>query len=164
MIFEIVLWSAAVFFVLAGLAGLVLPAIPGSPLLFLGLLSAAWAEDFSHVGTVTLVVLGFLAVLAYGADFAAGAFGARRFGASNRSVAGSAIGAVAGLFFGPAGLILGPFVGAVIGELSSSPDVFAAGRAGLGATVGLVLGTAAKISLGLSMLAIYIFVRFVSGA
>jgi uncharacterized protein YqgC (DUF456 family) len=159
MLVEIILWLVAVVFVLAGLAGLVLPALPGSPLLFLGLLAAAWAEDFLYVGTWTLIVLGFIAVLAYAVDFAAGAFGARRFGASTRSVIGAAIGAVVGLFFGIPGLLVGPFVGAVIGELTARPDILAAGRAGLGATIGLVLGTAAKISLGLSMLAIYVFVR-----
>jgi uncharacterized protein len=71
--------------VLAGLAGLVLPALPGPPLLFLGLLVAAWAEDFAHVGAGTLTALGVMAVLAFLADLAAGAFGARRYGASPRA-------------------------------------------------------------------------------
>jgi uncharacterized protein YqgC (DUF456 family) len=159
MLVEIILWVAAFVLVVAGLAGLVLPALPGSPLLFLALLAAAWAEDFLYVGTWTLILLGVLAVLAYAVDFAAGAFGARRFGASSRSVIGAAIGAVVGLFFGIVGVFVGPFIGAVIGELTARPDILAAGRAGFGATIGLILGAAAKISLGLSMLAIYAFVR-----
>lgn len=162
MVVEIIIWLVAVILVAAGLAGLVLPALPGSPLLFIGLFAAAWAEDFTYVGAYTLIILGVLAVLAYALDIVAGAFGAWQFGASSRSVVGAAVGAVAGLFFGPVGILLGPFIGAVIGELTVRPEIFAAGRAGLGATIGLVLGTAAKISLGLSMLAIFIFVRLIS--
>ncbi|MFQ5442136.1 MAG: DUF456 domain-containing protein [Thermodesulfobacteriota bacterium] len=162
MIVEILLWSVAIILVAAGLLGLVLPAVPGSPLIFLGLVSASWAEGFSHAGARTLTLLGVIAILIYAVDFAAGALGARRFGASRRSVIGAAVGAVVGLFFGVAGVFLGPFAGAVIGELTVRPDILAAGRAGLGATIGLILGTAAKLSLGFSMLAVYIFVRFVT--
>ncbi len=69
------------------------------------------------------------------------------------------IGTVIGVFFGIPGLLLGPFLGAVAGELSVQPELGSAGRAGIGATVGLVLGVAAKLSLGISMIVIFIFVR-----
>jgi uncharacterized protein YqgC (DUF456 family) len=95
---EYVLWFLVVILVLSGLAGMILPALPGPPLLFAGLLCAAWAEDFAYVGWRTLILLGGMTVLAVAADFIAGAFGARRFGASTRAMAGAAIGALIGLF------------------------------------------------------------------
>lgn len=156
----ILLWLAAALLVLVGFAGLVLPILPGAPLLFAGLLLGAWAEDFTYVGTGTLAVLAVLALLTYGVDFFASSFGARRFGASGRAVLGAAIGGVAGLFFGLIGVLLGPFVGAVLGELSVRRDLQAAGRAGLGATLGLALGAAAKLALATSMLGVFLVVRF----
>ena len=161
MVIEIILWIAAALLVTAGFAGLALPVLPGAPLIFLGLLAAAWAEDFAYVGQWTLIVLGIIAVITYAVDFAAGAFGAKRFGASTRSVIGACVGAVAGLFFGIVGVFVGPFIGAVIGELTVRPDLFAAGRAGIGATIGLIIGTAAKLSLGITMIMIYILVRII---
>lgn len=157
----ILTWIIAVLLVAAGLLGLVLPALPGPLLLFAGLLVAAWAENFVHVGTGTLVALAVMATLALVADFVAGAFGARRYGASPRSVAGAVAGALVGIFFGLPGLLLGPFVGALLGELSARRDLVAAGRAGWGATIGLVLGTAAKLALGIAMVGLFLVVRFV---
>jgi uncharacterized protein YqgC (DUF456 family) len=146
--------------VLAGLLGLILPALPGAPLLFAGLLVAAWVEDFSYVGGGTLAVLGVLALLTYAVDFAASALGAKRFGASNRAVVGAAIGALVGIFFGLPGILLGPFVGAVVGELTGRRGARDAARAGVGATVGLALGAAAKLALAFSMLGIFALARF----
>jgi len=145
---------------LLGLAGLLFPALPGAPLLFLGLVVAAWAENFEYVGTGTLVLLAVLAALTYAIDIAAGILGARRFGASPRAMFGAAIGAVAGLFFGLVGVLLGPLVGACIGEFSHVREVARAGRAGLGAAVGLLLGMALKIAVAFSMLGIFAAARF----
>ena len=156
---EILLWVIAILLVAVGIAGLIIPVIPGPPLLFAGLFVAAWAGNFSHVGWVTLTLLGFMAVLAYAVDFLAGAFGAKRFGASPRAVLGAAIGAVAGIFFGIAGVLLGPFIGAVLGELSVRSDVRAAGMAGFGATLGLAMGAAAKLAIGFAMIGIFLIVR-----
>lgn len=155
----IVLWSLAGLLVLSGLAGLLLPALPGPPLLFAGLLCAAWAEDFLYVGWRTLALLGVLALLAVVADFIAGAFGARHFGASTRAMAGAAIGALVGLFFGLPGLLLGPFFGAMAGELTARADLQAASRAGIGAVIGLAVGTAAKMALAVAMLGVFLAVR-----
>ncbi|ABA89303.1 membrane protein of unknown function DUF456 [Syntrophotalea carbinolica DSM 2380] len=155
----IVLWSLAGLLVLSGFAGLLLPALPGPPLLFAGLLCAAWAEDFLYVGWRTLALLGVLALLAVVADFIAGAFGARHFGASTRAMAGAAIGALVGLFFGLPGLLLGPFFGAMAGELTARADLQAASRAGIGAVIGLAVGTAAKMALAVAMLGVFLAVR-----
>ena len=156
----ILLWTVVALLIIGGLAGLVLPALPGAPLLFGGFLLAAWIEDFAYLGTGTLITLGALAGLTFVVDFAAGAFGARRYGASGRAVLGATIGAVVGIFFGLVGVLIGPFVGAVIGELSVRRDLPAAGRAGLGATLGLAIGTAAKLALGFTMLGIALVMRF----
>ncbi|MEZ4484512.1 MAG: DUF456 domain-containing protein [Syntrophotaleaceae bacterium] len=112
-----------------------------------------------YVGWPTLTLLAVLAALAWLADFIAGAYGAKRFGASNRAMVGAAIGALVGLFFGIPGLLLGPFLGAVAGELTARADLQAASRAGIGAFLGLVLGTAAKMALGFAMVGIFLAVR-----
>lgn len=161
MVTTIILWVFAVVLIILGLLGFVLPMVPGAPLIFVGLLLAAWAEDFAYVGSGTLAVLGVMALLTYVVDFLAGAAGAKRFGASKRAIIGAAIGALVGLFFGLPGVLLGPFVGAVIGELSAQRSLKNAGRAGFGASLGLVLGAAAKLALGFAMLGIFLVARFV---
>ena len=157
---QIALWVLAVLFALVGVAGLVFPALPGAPLLFAGLFIAAWADGFAHVGTGALILLGAMALMTYVVDFAAGAVGAKKFGASHRAMIGAVIGAVAGLFFGLVGVIIGPFIGAVIGELSVHRNFEAASRAGFGATIGLALGAAAKLAMAFAMLGIFLIFRF----
>jgi uncharacterized protein YqgC (DUF456 family) len=93
-------------------------------------------------------------------DFAAAALGTGRFGGSKRAIAGASLGAVVGLFFGIFGILLGPFVGAVIGELTAQRDPLAAGRAGIGATLGLVVGAVAKLAVAVSMVGVFVLVRF----
>ena len=144
---------------LLGLFGLALPALPGAPLLFSGLLCIAWAEDFAFVGTGTLILLAVLAGLTYAVDLIAGAFGVQKFGASSRAMVGAMVGAVIGLFFGFVGIAIGPFIGAGIGELSTGQGLRAAGRAGIGATIGLVIGVAAKLALAFAMVGIFILMR-----
>jgi uncharacterized protein YqgC (DUF456 family) len=153
------LWFLAVLLVLSGLAGMILPALPGPPLLFAGLFCASWAEDFVYVGWRTLALLGGMTILALVADFVAGMFGAKRFGSSNRAMIGAAIGAVAGLFFGLLGLLLGPFIGAMIGELTARADLRSASRAGIGAVIGLAVGIAAKMALAFAMIGLFLAVR-----
>ena len=160
MYVEILLWILAVILVAAGMAGLVFPVLPGAPVMFAGLVVAAWAEGFVHVSTGTLIVLGVMALLMYLVDFLASAFGAKRFGASPRAIIGATIGAIVGIFFGIPGILLGPFIGAVLGELTAHSDLKTAGRAGIGATVGLALGAAAKLTLAIAMVGIFVIVRF----
>jgi uncharacterized protein len=150
----------AAIIVIVGLIGLVLPAIPGAPLVFVGLLVAAWAEDFTYVGPWTIVILALLALLTYGVDLWATMFGAKKFGASRRAIIGAVVGAVVGLFLGFPGVLFGPFIGAVIGELLAQRNLQQAARAGFGATIGLVLGAAIKIALAFSMIGIFLVARF----
>jgi uncharacterized protein YqgC (DUF456 family) len=157
----VLLWVLAGVLVVAGLLGLLLPVLPGAPLLFAGLLVAAWAEDFVYVGAGKLTLLAALALLTYGVDFAATALGAKRFGASKRAVIGAAVGGLVGLFFGLPGVLLGPFIGAVIGELTAQRGLSDAGRAGVGATLGLIFGVAAKLALAFAMLGLFALARMV---
>ncbi|HNC70001.1 MAG TPA: DUF456 family protein [Pseudomonadales bacterium] len=155
----ILLWVVAAALVVGGLAGLVLPVLPGAALLLAGLVMAAWIEDFRYAGVGTLSVLVLLAGMVIAVDFAAGAFGAKRFGASPRAAAGAVLGALVGVFFGIPGVVLGPLAGAVAGELSARRTWSEAGRAGMGVTIGLVLGAAVKFALAIAMLGIYLFMR-----
>ena len=132
--------------VVVGIVGTLLPALPGLPLVFAGLLVAAWADGFAHISVWTLVLLGVITGLAMLADFAAGLLGTRVAGASKWAMLGAAIGTIAGLFFGPIGLLLGPFVGAVVGELIYQENLKQAAKAGLGAWLGLLLGAVAKMA------------------
>jgi len=155
----VVMWLGAVVLTLLGVAGLALPALPGAPLLFIGLLLAAWAENFAFVGWKTLTIIGIMAVFTYVVEFAASAYSARRFGASGRAMLGATLGGAVGIFLGMPGILLGPFVGAVIGELSLRPSLPGAGRAGLGASLGMALGVAAKLALGIGMVGMFLLVR-----
>jgi hypothetical protein len=153
---SVVLWVVAVVLVIVGLIGVVLPALPGTVLIFAGLLLAAWADGFTRVGTWPLVAIGIIGAASYFVDFVATALGARKLGASPRAMVGAALGTLLGLFLGLPGIIIGPFVGAVIGELTTHRDFAKAGKAGVAAWIGFAIGTAVKVGLAFLMLAIFL--------
>jgi uncharacterized protein YqgC (DUF456 family) len=153
---QLLTYLAAAVLVLIGLAGIVMPALPGTMLIFAGLLLAAWADGFARVGVWTLVVIGVVGALSYSVDFVAAALGARKLGASTRAMFGAALGTVAGLFFGLPGLVVGPFVGAALGELTLHGDMRRAGRAGVSAWIGFAIGTAVKVGLAFLMVGIFL--------
>ena len=148
-------------FVAIGLAGAVLPALPGLPLVFGGLWMIAWAGNYAEVGTVTLVILAFLLVIGLILDFIAGSLGAKKFGASPHAVGGAFVGTVVGMFFFPWGLIVGPFAGAMLGEMKARKSLEQAARSGVGTWIGLMLGIVAKLVISLIMVAIFAFQYFV---
>ena len=141
--------------ILAGSAGTLIPVLPGVPLVFAGMLLAAWADHFQHIGAFTLTILGVLCVFALLIDFAAGLLGARRVGASARALWGATFGTLSGLFFGLPGLLLAPFLGAALGELSAGRELAHATRVGVGTWLGLLFGTLAKVALCFTMLGIF---------
>ena len=149
-------YTLAALLVAVGLAGTVLPAIPGALLIFGGLFLAAWADGFAHVGAVGLVIIGVLGVLAFVADFVGSLLGAKRVGASPLALAGAAVGGLFGFFLGLPGLILGPFVGAVGGELLARGRWREAGKVGLGTWLGLVAGAVLKVILAFMMIATFV--------
>jgi uncharacterized protein YqgC (DUF456 family) len=156
---QIVLWALAALFIVVGFAGLVLPMLPGIPMVFFGLVLLAWAENFVYVGWVPLAGLGVLTLASYGIDFLATALGAKKFGASARAIWGAAAGTLIGLFFGLPGLIFGPFLGAVVGEFSGRSSLKAATHAGIGATLGLLFGALLKIALAFVMVGVFVLAR-----
>lgn len=145
----------ALVLVLAGAAGTLLPVLPGVPLVFLGLLIAAWSDGFERVGAFPLVLLGMLTGLSLAVDAAATALGARRAGASWQALAGATAGSLVGLLFGIPGLLIGPFAGAFAGEWLARRDLRQAGRAGLGTWLGLALAAAGKIAILFAMVGIF---------
>jgi uncharacterized protein YqgC (DUF456 family) len=153
---DTLLYLLAALLVIVGIAGSILPALPGLPVVFCGLLLAAWVGDFESVGWVTLTLLGVLTLLAMAVDMVASLLGTRRVGASGLAVLGAALGTVVGLFFGLPGLLLGPFAGALTGELLAGRGMQQAARAGVGAWIGFVVGTLAKLGLAFTMLGVYL--------
>lgn len=155
-----IFYVIAVVLMLVGLAGIVLPALPGLPLLFAGMLLAAWTDGFQRVHWWWLLVLGVLTLLSLLVDFWATAMGAKRVGASRKALAGAVLGTFAGLFFMPVGLFAGPFLGALAGELWHGKRLDAArfGQAtkvGFGTWLGIVFGVVLKLALAFTMLALF---------
>lgn len=153
---DILLWIVGIVLVIVGLVGTVLPALPGAMLIVAGLVVAAWADGFTRVGIWTLVVIGVIGAASYLVDFAAAAFGAKKFGASPRAMIGAGLGTLAGLFLGPVGIIFGPFVGAIIGELTVHRDMAKVGKAGLAAWIGFLFGMVVKVGIAFLMIAIFL--------
>ena len=150
----------AIVLVVVGIAGTILPALPGLPLVFAGMLLAAWAGDFQQVGVPMLVVLGLLTVFSLAVDFWATALGAKRVGASRLAIIGAMVGPLAGLFFGPLGLLMGPFAGAIGGELIHrrsllKQDLGQAAKIGVGTWFGILFGTVLKLALAFTMLGLF---------
>jgi len=156
---SLILWILGAVLTFTGLAGLLLPLVPGAPVLFLGLLCGAWAEDFHYIGVWTLLALAVMAVLTYVVEFAASALGVKKYGGSRRAMGGAVLGGLIGMFLGIPGILLGPFVGAVIGELSLQRSLDQASRAGFGTVIGLAFGVAGKLALGISMIGLFLLVR-----
>lgn len=151
----------AVLLVIIGLVGVVLPALPGIPLIFAGLLVAAWADGFAHVGWIPMVLLGLLTLLSFAIDIFATTVGAKRVGASAKALWGSVIGTFVGLFFMPIGLLAGPFAGALLGEYWHARQLGQATKVGFATWLGILLGVAFKLALALAMLGLFVFAWFI---
>ncbi|MBP8120644.1 MAG: DUF456 domain-containing protein [Burkholderiales bacterium] len=150
------LWALAAVLVVVGLAGTLLPALPGVPFVFAGLLVAAWLGDFQRIGWPTLTVLALLTAGAVLVDLVATMLGAKRVGASKFALLGAAVGSVAGIFFGLVGIFIFPFVGAVIGELLARREMGQAAKVGLATWLGLLFGAVAKLALALTMIGVFV--------
>jgi len=157
----VLFWILAVVLVLVGVAGTFLPALPGAPLVFFGLLIAAWIDGFQKVGWGVLLLLATLTLLSFGIDLVLTGHGARRTGADRMAVVGAFVGTLIGIFFGLPGLIAGPFVGAFVGELAAKRDLAQAGRAGVGSWIGLMVGMVVRVGLVFSMIGLFVMAYFV---
>ena len=157
----ILLWLCVAALILGGLAGAILPAIPGVPLVVAGAWLGAWIDDYARVGGWTVVFIGVLGAIAMAMDLIATALGAKKVGASRQAVTGAAVGTFVGVFFGLPGIVLGPFVGAVVGEVLARGNLEQAMSVGVGTWMGLLFGTLAKLALSLVMVGVFAFAYFV---
>lgn len=154
---DIVLYVVAALLVLVGLAGSILPILPGIPIIFGGLWLAAWVDGYQHAGGWTLGIIAVLGVIGLLLDFVAGALGAKRVGASQMAVWGALIGTIVGMFMGLVGLLVGPFLGALVGELASGNSVLRSTHVSIGTWIGMLLGTLAKLVLSFMMIGVFLF-------
>lgn len=152
---EITLYVLAALLMLVGLAGAVLPALPGIPLIFGGIWLAAAVDGYRHLGWWWLLGIALLGALGMAIDFVAGTLGAKRVGASRQALWGAVLGTFAGMFFGVPGLLLGPFVGALLGELLAGQSVLRSTHVGVGTWLGLLFGTLAKLVVSFAMLGLF---------
>jgi uncharacterized protein len=157
------LWILCALLIIAGLAGTVLPALPGTALILAGIFVGAWIDDFARVGTGTLIVVGVLAVLAWVLDYVAGLLGAKKAGASRLALIGAAVGTVVGLFMGLVGVLFMPLVGAAVGEYlarRNEAPAQAVGqqavKVGVATWLGILVGMLAKVVIAFMMIGIFI--------
>ena len=137
---------------LLGVAGTVFPALPGLPFMFAGAWLLAYSSDYQIIGSFSLLVLFLIAACGMAMDFVAGILGAKYTGASSEALWGAFIGSIAGLFMGLAGLVLGPLLGAAIGEFLDKKNIWLAGKVGIGTLIGFIVGTVAKIGSAIVIL------------
>lgn len=149
-------WTLSVLLIATGLAGTVLPALPGTALVLGGIVLGAWIDDFSRVGGVAITVVAVLAVAAWVLDYVAGLLGAQRAGASRQALVGAALGTVAGLFMGLVGVLFMPLVGAAAGEYIARRDQGQALRVGVHTWLGLMAGMLGKLVLALMMVGVFV--------
>jgi uncharacterized protein len=152
---DIALYVLAALLIVGGMAGAVLPTLPGIPMLFGGIWLAAAVDHYRHLGMWWLLIIGALGCVGVIVDFIASALGARRVGASRLALWGASIGTVIGMFFGVPGLLLGPFVGALLGEVASGNSVLRSAHVGVGTWLGLLFGTLLKLVISFVMIGLF---------
>jgi len=149
------LWVLCAVLILVGLAGTVLPVLPGTLLVWGGILLGAWIDDFTRVGMTAVIVVSVLAVLAWGLEYVAGLMGAKKAGASKQALVGAAVGTVLGLFLGLIGVLFMPLVGAAVGEYLAQKDQARAVKVGIATWIGIMVGLIAKVVLTFIMVGIF---------
>jgi len=157
----VALWIAAVALIAIGVAGTILPAIPGVTLVFLGMLLGAWIDDFARIPVWLVVIFALLTAITWAVDYFAAAAGAKRAGASKLAVIGAMIGTVAGIFTGFIGLLFMPLVGAAVGEFIAQRDLRRAGTVGVATWLGLLVGTAIKVAIVFAMIGAFVLALLV---
>ena len=149
---DLFLYVLAALLIIGGVAGAILPVLPGVPMIFGGIWLAAAVDNYQHLGWGWLVAIGAIAVLGIAVDFVSASLGAKKIGASPRALWGAAVGTTVGMFFGLPGLLIGPFAGAVIGELWSGKSILRSAHVGVSTWFGMLLGVIAKVVLSFLMI------------
>jgi hypothetical protein len=150
------LWTLSTVLILTGIAGTVLPALPGTILVLAGIVLAAWIDGFTRVGIAVVAITGVLAVIAWLLDYLAGMLGATRAGASRQALIGAALGTVAGLFLGFIGVLFMPLVGAAVGQYLADRDRSRAVKVGVSTWLGMMAGMVAKVVIVFVMVGVYV--------
>jgi uncharacterized protein YqgC (DUF456 family) len=150
------LWLLSIALIVAGVAGTVLPALPGTLFVLAGIVLGAWIDDFTRVGGGVLTLVMMLAVLAWVLDYVAGLLGANKAGASRQAIIGAALGTVAGLFMGIVGVLFMPLVGAAIGEWLARRDHARALHVGVATWLGIMAGLVSKVVIAFVMIGIFV--------
>jgi uncharacterized protein YqgC (DUF456 family) len=149
------LWVLCAAMILAGLAGTILPMLPGTLLVWGGIVLGAWIDDFTRVSLTTVVVISLMGLLAWALDYAAGLLGAQKAGASKLALIGAAVGTVVGLFMGLVGVLFMPLVGAAVGEFLAQKDQSRAVKVGVATWIGIMVGLVAKVVLAFMMVGLF---------
>jgi hypothetical protein len=151
----------AIIFFVAGVTGSVLPVLPGAVLIWLGMLIYGFLTKFDTLSSVFYIGQALAVLLVYLIDHLAGVWGVKRYGGSRSAIYGSLIGTFSGLvLLGPAGIIFGPFVGAVAGELINKKTLVTAVRSGIGTMVGLLGGSLLKLAIEIIMIIWFFWVVY----
>lgn len=153
---DYLLLALAIVFIIIGIIGCLVPVLPGPPLSFIGMIILHFTK-FADFSNKILIILGVTAVLVAIFDSVIPIWGTKKFGGSKYGVRGATIGLIIGLFFGPPGIIIGPFLGAVVGELIYKDDLKYALKAGFGSLLGFMAGIGLKLAA--SLLITFYFIR-----
>ena len=147
---DYLLLAIAIILMIVGIAGCLLPILPGPPLSYLGLVVLHFSR-FADISRNLFIILAVVAVVVTVIDYVVPIWGTRRFGGSKYGMRGATVGLIIGLFLGPFGIIIGPFIGAVVGELIFKDDVKYALKAGFGSLLGFLTGVGLKLAASLLM-------------
>lgn len=147
---DYLLLAIAIILMIVGIAGCLLPVLPGPPLSYLGLVVLHFSR-FADISKNLFIILAIVAVVVTVIDYVVPIWGTRRFGGSKYGMRGATVGLIIGLFLGPFGIIIGPFIGAVVGELIFRDDIKYALRAGFGSLLGFLTGVGLKLAASLLM-------------
>lgn len=153
---DVALWITAVAMIVVGVAGTVLPALPGTVLIFGGIALGAWIDGFQRISALTVGIAAVLTVIAFVTDYLAAVLGAKKAGASRLAIVGAALGTLAGVFTGFVGLVFLPLAGAALGEYVAQRDAVRAGRVGMATWIGLLLGTAVKVAIAFTLVGLFV--------
>ena len=153
---DTLLWILSAALILLGLAGTVLPALPGTLFVLAGIVLGAWIDDFTRVGSGSIAAVSVLAVLAWVLDYISGLLGASRAGASRQAIVGAALGTVAGIFMGMVGVLFMPLVGAALGEYIARREHGRAVKVGVATWLGIMAGLVAKVVLAFMMIGVFV--------